>query len=81
MPWLFSNSSPTCSNTRFLLLTSRSSRMFGGGRSLAIRFMGSGRKWMRACGSSAEAVLEASLAGADYTGKAPCGARLQNACA
>src|SRR5437879_4177697 len=38
-PWLFSKSSPACSNMRFLLVTSRSRRMFDGGRSLAIRFI------------------------------------------
>src|SRR5258705_9836375 len=35
-PWLFSNSSPACSNMRFLLVTSRSRRMFDGGRSFAM---------------------------------------------
>src|SRR5689334_532877 len=40
-PWLFSNSSPACSNMRFLLVTSMSRRMFDGGRSFAIRFIGS----------------------------------------
>src|SRR5882672_707209 len=38
-PWLFSNSSPACSNMRFLLVTSRSRRMFDGGRSFAMRFI------------------------------------------
>src|SRR5882672_7469366 len=38
-PWLFSNSSPACSNMRFLLVTSRLRRMFDGGRSFAIRFI------------------------------------------
>src|SRR5437764_2916396 len=38
-PWLFSKSSPACSNMRFLLVTSRSRRMFEGGRSLATRFI------------------------------------------
>src|SRR5258705_3718789 len=38
-PWLFSNSRPACSNMRFLLVTSRSRRMFDGGRSFAIRFI------------------------------------------
>src|SRR5882672_4753765 len=38
-PWLFSNRSPACSNMRFLLVTSRSRRMFEGGRSFAMRFI------------------------------------------
>src|SRR6267142_4653759 len=38
-PWLFSNNSPACSNMRFLLVTSRSRRMFDGGKSFAIRFI------------------------------------------
>src|SRR5882672_10669055 len=38
-PWLFSNRSPACSNIRFLLVTSRSRRMFEGGRSFAMRFI------------------------------------------
>ena len=39
MLWLFSNSRPTCSNTRFLLETSRSSTTFDNGRRFVIRFM------------------------------------------
>src|SRR5690606_22824396 len=39
MPWLFSKSSPTCSNSRFLLVTCRSSTMFCGGSKRENRFM------------------------------------------
>src|SRR5690606_21445368 len=41
MPWWFSNSSPACSNTRFLLLASRSMTTLDRGRSWAIRLIGS----------------------------------------
>src|SRR5690606_26668084 len=37
--WLFSKSRPTCSKTRFLLLTSRSKMTFESGSSLATRLM------------------------------------------
>src|SRR5438309_4810889 len=50
-PWLFSKRSPACSNMRFLLVTSRSRRMFEGGKSFAIRFIETlkiGRFWPRA---------------------------------
>src|SRR5258706_3508815 len=46
--WLFSNRRPACSNTRFLLLTSRSSTTFWAGSSWAIRFIVGGLSLFRA---------------------------------